>query len=190
MFPKMIKIRQEFLDDALENVPQTVKHELERAQISRVMKEGDDVGITVGSRGITDLSQILKVIVDGILKMKAKPFFIPAMGSHGGAEASSQARIVREMVGKDLSHLPIIATMDVEKIGNASGMPVYFSSDALKLDKIIVVNRVKPHTDFRGAIGSGLLKMLVIGLGKYRGAEACHVAARKLGLERVTKQSW
>lgn len=189
MFPRMIKIRQKFEHNSVQDLPRAIEHELEKVGFSTIIKEGDKVGITVGSRGIKDLKAILRVIVDATQKMKASPHFIAAMGSHGGADASAQARIVREMVGRGLLSIPILSEMDVKKIGEVSGFPVYISTSALKMNKIIVVNRVKSHTDFKGAIGSGLLKMMAIGLGKYKGAEACHVAGRRLGLERVIKEA-
>ena len=188
MLPRMIKIRQKFIDKPIEDLPRTLESELDKVEITKIIQSGDNVGITVGSRGIKDLKIILKVLIDETKKLGAKPYFIAAMGSHGGGKASAQKRIVQEMVGKELSNIPIISTMDVTKIGEVLGAPLYFSADALKMDKIIVVNRVKSHTDFTGEIGSGLLKMMAIGLGKHLGAESCHNIAKTFGLERVIKE--
>jgi len=188
--PLFVNIKQKFDNSFLTDPAGSIQSELDRVNISQMINPGDQVGIAVGSRGINQLPLLLKVLVENVLDMGASPFFIPAMGSHGSARAKKQSQIVSDMVGNELSSIPIRATMDVEDVGKTrSGFDVYFSSDALKAEKIIIANRIKPHTDFRGNFGSGLLKMLSIGLGKQKGAETCHVVGKKLGLGRVIRDA-
>lgn len=183
-------IRQRFEKKCLDHPAKSTIDQLGNVRFSEIVKKGDRVGIAVGSRGIRDLQKILNVLVNTILNLKAHPVFTPAMGSHGGATGENQAQIVSEMVGSELSSIPIVSTMDVMKLGKTvSGAPVYFSADALGMDKVVLVNRIKPHTDFTGKIESGLLKMLVIGLGKEKGAETCHIAAQRMGIEQVIREA-
>ena len=118
-----------------------------------------------------------------------QPFVIPAMGSHGGASADGQRDVLvgygitREVVG-----MPIISSMDVRQIGAVDDLPVFMSTTALEADYLLLVNRVKPHTGFTGEIGSGLLKMMTIGMGKHRGAVQAHRANIRLGYERMMIQ--
>jgi hypothetical protein len=135
----------------------------------------DRVAITAGSRGIANMPAILRACGEAIRDAGGDPFIMPAMGSHGGATADGQRDllasygIVRETVG-----MPVISSMDVQQIGAVDDMPVYLSTTALEADHVLLVNRVKPHTDFRGAIESGLAKICAIGLGKQRGAQTIH----------------
>ncbi|MGH9703621.1 MAG: lactate racemase domain-containing protein, partial [Candidatus Acidiferrales bacterium] len=119
----------------------------------------------------------------------ARPFIIPAMGSHGGATAEGQAGILTEYgINEKTMGVPVEASMEVDLLGKVEpNIPVYFSRVAMQADGIVVVNRVKPHTDFQGALGSGVLKMLAIGLAKRTGASACHFVASRLGHEYVVR---
>ena len=185
----MVIIGQRFDPTCLKDPTQETHDQLERVGLSQTIKAGDRVGITVGSRGIRDLRKVLQAVVDSVTALGAHPIFIPAMGSHGNATADGQAEIVAEMVGNGLTSIPVLSSMEVRRLGETtSGTPVYFSTDALDVNKVIVVNRIKPHTDFNGKIESGLLKMLVIGLGKHKGADTCHIAGRILGMERVIRE--
>src|SRR6266571_4304659 len=133
------------------------------------------IGITAGSRGIANMPAILRACGDAIRDVGADPFIIPAMGSHGGATADGQRDVLvgygitRESVG-----MPVISSMDVQQIGAVDELPVYMSTTALEADYLLLVNRVKPHTDFRGSVESGLAKICAIGLGKQRGAQTIH----------------
>lgn len=133
------------------------------------------VAITAGSRGIANMPIILRACGEAIREAGGDPFVMPAMGSHGGATADGQRDVLaaygitREGVG-----MPIISSMDVQQIGCVDDMPVYMSTTALEADHVLLVNRVKPHTDFRGPIESGLAKVCAIGLGKQRGAQTIH----------------
>jgi hypothetical protein len=150
---------------------------------------GARVAVAVGSRGISNLDVAVGEIVAILKEAGARPFLVPAMGSHGGATAEGQAEILAGYgVSEAATGAPVRPSMEVEVLGaTEEGVPVHVSREALRSDGIVVVNRVKPHTDFVGKVGSGLLKMIAIGLGKQAGAAACHAAGQRLGLERVIK---
>lgn len=143
----------------------------------------------VGSRGIAGLPAIVAAVVEQIRAAGAEPFIFPAMGSHGGATAEGQRAVLAEYgITEAALGVPICASMETRLVGtSAESVPVPCSVEALAADGIILVNRVKPHTDFQGTLGSGLLKMCVVGLGKHAGAIAMHEAASRLGHERVIR---
>ncbi|WP_459193540.1 nickel pincer cofactor-dependent isomerase, group 22 [Halosimplex sp. J119] len=140
---------------------------------------GASVAITAGSRGIHDMPAVLSVAVDRLAEREFEPFVIPAMGSHGGATAEGQRETLDALgITPESLGCEIRSSMAVEEVGeDALGRPVYAARDALEADAVLLANRVKPHTDFRGDVESGLAKMAVIGLGKHRGAESLHNAA-------------
>jgi len=147
------------------------------------------IAVAVGSRGIANLRQVVAEVVEWLRKRGAKPFIVPAMGSHGGATPAGQVEI---LAGFDITEaalgVPIRASMEVTEIGRtADGVAVYFSTEALAADGIVLINRVKPHTDFAGRIGSGILKMAAIGLGKHVGAGTVHAASMSFGYEQVIR---
>ena len=133
------------------------------------------VAITAGSRGIANIAAILRACGEAVRAAGGEPFIMPAMGSHGGATAEGQRDVLagygvtRETVG-----MPIVSSMEVQQIGQVDDLPVFMSTTALEADHILLVNRVKPHTDFRGEVESGLAKICAIGLGKQRGAQSIH----------------
>ena len=137
---------------------------------------GSRVGVAVGSRGIARVGEVVAAVVRALQDRGADPVLVPAMGSHGGASAEGQAEVLRELgVRPEALGVAIDSSMDVEKIGVlSSGQPVYLAKAALGCDAVVPVNRVKPHSDFRAPIESGLTKMLTIGLGKERGASSLH----------------
>jgi hypothetical protein len=133
------------------------------------------VAITAGSRGIANMPAILRTCGDAIREIGGDPFVMPAMGSHGGATAEGQRDLLAGYgITRDTVGMPVISSMEVQQIGCAEGLPVYMSTTALEADHVLLVNRVKPHTDFRGPIESGLAKVCAIGLGKQRGAQTIH----------------
>ena len=168
----------------VDDIPARVRTELQPI-LDRVALD-DRVAITAGSRGIANMPAILRACGEAIREVGGDPFILPAMGSHGGATADGQRDmlvgygITRETVG-----MPIISSMDVQQIGAVDDMPIYVSTTALEADHILLVNRVKPHTDFKGSIESGLFKMMTIGLGKYKGAIQYHRANVQHGYETV-----
>ncbi len=137
---------------------------------------GKRIGVAVGSRGISRLDEVTRVIVNLLKEAGAKPCIIPAMGSHGGATGRGQTEVLRHLgISEETIGAPVISNMDVTKIAFTSkGAPVYYSVDALRTDGVIVINRVKMHTSFRGAYESGIIKMMVVGLGKHQGALTFH----------------
>jgi len=189
-FPRMIKIGQNFgPHTSIGNVYTAVRGEIEGILPSTRMKPGDSVAITVGSRGIANLAEIVRAIVDELKSWKCKPFLVPAMGSHGGATAKGQVEVLAHYgITEDGLAVPIKSSMDVEEVGRTEdGLSVFVDKNALSADHIVVFNRVKPHTDFRGDVESGLLKMMTIGLGKHKGAMYYHQAAVKLSGPRVIR---
>ena len=156
-----------------EDIPAHVRAQLQPI-LDRVALD-DRVAITAGSRGIANMPLILRACGDAIREVGGDPFIVPAMGSHGGATADGQRDllasygIIRENVG-----MPVVSSMDVQQIGAVDDMPVYTSTTALEADHVLLINRVKPHTDFRGSIESGLAKICAIGLGKQQGAQTIH----------------
>lgn len=174
--PRMVSIEQSFERPVLANVEQTFRDNLKASPVLKSIRPGMTVAVAAGSRGITNLPQVTRALVDELKAAGARPFIFPAMGSHGGATAKGQLRVLEHLGFTEQSMgAPFQATMDVVEVGKTqSGLPAYFDANAARADGIVVVNRIKPHTSFRGKIESGLLKMIVIGLGKQKGAETCH----------------
>lgn len=188
-FPRMFAVRQKFPVSPPLDIPAGIRGEFESSGVLARVKPGARIAVGVGSRGITNLPKIVAAVLDNLKAAGAQPFIIPAMGSHGGATPDGQRGILEEYaVSEKTMGVPIKASLDVERVGQTEdGVEVYCSVEALRSDGIVIVNRVKPHTDFSGTHGSGVLKMIVIGLGKRTGAATCHGAAARLGYERVIR---
>jgi hypothetical protein len=174
--PKMARIEQKFVDNGLKDIPGTIAKEFARKEIASTIKPGMSVAITAGSRGVANIAVILKEIVEQVKKLGGKPFIFPAMGSHGGATAEGQLEVLASYgVTEKTMGAPIKSSMETIVIGHTQeGKPVYLDKNASQADGILVVGRVKPHTAFRGKYESGLMKMMVIGMGKQKGAQSCH----------------
>lgn len=174
--PRVVAVRQHFEHHALRNVEHACAEALRKRRDQIPVKKNMRVAIAAGSRGIANLPDILRAIVEELEVRGAVPFVVPAMGSHGGATAEGQVALLAQLgVTEETIRAPIESSMDTVKIGVASnGLPVHVDRAAHAADAIIVVNRVKPHVAFRGEFESGLLKMVAIGLGKQHGAEICH----------------
>ena len=184
--PKMYRVRQSFDDSRIENIGQAVAAELDKLSLAAIKPE-QRVAITAGSRGIADIADVLKAVVDYLKTVDARPFIFPAMGSHGGATAEGQTAVL-EQLGITESYLkaPILSSMDATKIGRtADGVPVFVDQHALTADHIVVVNRIKSHTKFKAPVESGLMKMMAIGMGKLKGAEYYHKAAIQYTFPRI-----
>jgi len=188
-FPRMFAVRQKFPASRPLDIPAIIRSEFESSGVLTHVKTGARIAVGVGSRGITNLPKIVAAVLDNLKAAGAQPFIIPAMGSHGGATPEGQRGILEEYgVSEKTMGVPIKPSLDVERVGQTEdGVEVYCSVEALRSDGIVIVNRVKPHTDFSGTHGSGVLKMIVIGLGKRTGAATCHGAAARLGYERVIR---
>ena len=177
--PKMYRVRQSFNKEHLEDIEGTVAREFAKAEIRAQVKPGMRVALAVGSRGIRNLSRIVKCVVDQLLALEAEPFIVSAMGSHGGGTLEGQLEILHTYgITQEAMGIPVIANNDVELLGSTSrGIQVYFDKLCLEqADLVIPINRVKLHTDFVDTIQSGMCKMLVIGLGHHKGCTAIHKA--------------
>ncbi len=186
-FPKLIAARQRFPVSPPLDIPTTVQNEFATSGVLARVKPGARIAVGVGSRGITNLAAIVSAVLAQLKAAGAQPFIIPAMGSHGGATPEGQTEILAEYgVTEATMGVPIRASLEVRQTGvTEDGVGVFCSVEALDSDGIVLINRIKPHTDFAGVFGSGVLKMCVIGLGKRTGAAAAHEAATRLGHERV-----
>jgi hypothetical protein len=174
--PKFAKIQQVFEDNTLKDIPAAIDREFARPEIAGTIKSGMSVAITVGSRGIANIALIARETVRNVKKLGGKPFIFPAMGSHGGATAEGQRKMIEGFgVTEQYVGCPIKSSMETVVIGRTpAGKPVYLDKNAGEADGILVLARVKPHTAYRGPFESGLYKMMVIGMGKQKGAESCH----------------
>ncbi|HUL38242.1 MAG TPA: lactate racemase domain-containing protein [Thermodesulfobacteriota bacterium] len=188
--PKIFKIHQKIDAPHLEDVENRVHELLNQFELAKKVKRGERIGLTAGSRGIKDKPRVLKAIVDRLKDLGASPFIVPCMGSHGGATAEGQIEVLESLGITERSvGAPILSSMDVEEIGRTKfGTPVLTARDLLKADRVVVVNRVKPHTDFRGEIESGLVKMMVIGTSKHQGALMVHRLTIKHGFPAVIRE--
>ncbi|MCL6599776.1 MAG: lactate racemase domain-containing protein [Alicyclobacillus macrosporangiidus] len=192
-FPKWRRVRQHFEGPVVEDIPARVEAELRRVLATADAPPRDPggqglanprvwpgmrVAITAGSRGIANIPLILQSVVRTLKQLGAEPFIVPAMGSHGGATAEGQREVLESLgVTEDFCEAPIRSSMDVVQIGTTpQGMPVFMDAQAAAADGVVVVGRVKLHTDFKSPIGieSGLMKMMAIGLGKHRQALEIH----------------
>lgn len=182
--PKFFKIKQTFPRPVIkpEDIPEVVHSQLKNPKFADQIKPGMRIAITAGSRGLANYARILKAIVDFCKEKGAKPFVVPAMGSHGGAVAELQTSILNGYgITEEVIGCPIISSMEVKKIGlTPDGRDVYIDKNAAEADGIIIYNRVKPHTCFRGPYQSGIMKMMAIGLAKQAGAENCHAQGYEL----------
>ncbi|HWQ61593.1 MAG TPA: lactate racemase domain-containing protein [Negativicutes bacterium] len=185
--PRLVKVRQTFPATRLTDVPSALRQELARDEISRRVKPGMRVAVAVGSRGVAEIPTLARVTVEELKRLGAEPFVVPAMGSHGGATAEGQRDVLANLGVTEASvGCPILASMEVVEIGRLdNGLPVYIDKYAYNADGIVVINRVKPHTAFRGANESGMVKMITIGLGKQRGAESAHAFSFKYMAEHI-----
>lgn len=172
--PKMVRIRQKFARPICADVTSEVKKEV--AQFLHKLPSGARVAIAVGSRGISNIKEVAAAVVQEVKRGGAKPFIVPAMGSHGGATAEGQEKVLQAYgINEHSVGAPIVSSMEVIKIGSLNNnVSVYFDKNASQADAIIPINRIKPHTDFHDEIESGIAKIMVIGLGKHKGALSIH----------------
>jgi hypothetical protein len=186
-YPTMVRIKQHFNTHSIQDIPAAVRAEMEKIKLQEIITAGSSVAITAGSRGIGNLKTILAEMVAELKKVGARPFIVPAMGSHGGATGDGQKKIIEHYgITEAAMDAPIKSSMDVVEVGTTSdGVPVLLDRNAFEADHIIVVNRVKPHTDFEAEIESGLIKMMAIGLGKQKAADHYHNVFMHLGHYRV-----
>jgi hypothetical protein len=179
-YPHIFRVRQTFQGPTLpvEQIPATVEAELSRLNLQQRIKRGQTVAITAGSRGVANIALIIKAAVSHLKSLGAAPFIVPAMGSHGGGTAEGQRELIEGYgVTEQYCGCPIRASMETVVVCQAAeGFAVHFDKHAFGADHVLVVGRVKPHTNFVGDIESGLMKMMLIGLGKHEGAKIYHRA--------------
>jgi hypothetical protein len=183
--PRMVRIRQSFPTERLTNLEEALTSEW--SKVEHLIQPGMEIAIAVGSRGVDRIVDLTRMTVEMVKRRGGKPFIVPSMGSHGGATAEGQVAVLRHLgVTEDSVGAEIRSSMEVVQVGSLpNGLPVYIDQYASRADGIIVINRVKPHTAFRGRVESGLMKMISIGLGKQKGAEACHQLGFGLMAENV-----
>lgn len=179
-FPRMYRIRQSFDTPRLGDVALAVREQLASLHLGSRVQPGQTVAITVGSRGVANVALITREIVQHFAALGAKPFVVPAMGSHGGATAAGQRAVIESFgVTEEYIGCPIKATMETVIIDRTpQEIAVHFDKNAAEADHVFIANRIKPHTMFVGPIESGLHKMMLIGLGKQAGAVLYHRAIK------------
>jgi hypothetical protein len=186
--PQIFKFRQKIVSPRLADVEKEMNALLDGFGLSRKVKPGERIALTAGSRGIRDKAKVLKVIVSRLKALGAKPFLVPCMGSHGGGTAEGQVKMLHHLgITEEYVGAPIISSMEVKEIGRTRfGTPVLTDKNICEqADKIIVVNRIKPHTDFTHEVESGISKMMIIGMGKHKGALMAHRLTIKNGYPAI-----
>lgn len=175
-FPPMYRIKKYYQDSSIEDVAGAVRERFDNFDFKGKIQPGKSVAIAVGSRGIRELSLIVKTVVQCLQERGLRPYIIPAMGSHGGATGEGQAQVLAELgITESSVGVSVVSSMDVASLGILeTGGEVFFAKDALIADQVVIINRVKPHTAFRGEVESGLCKMLSVGCGKQAGASMMH----------------
>lgn len=185
--PKMAKVNVRFNDEQIVDLGSDLGAKLRQPHIMEKVKPGMEIAIAVGSRGLDRIVELTAVTVKALKDAGAKPFIVPSMGSHGGATAEGQREVLAHLgVTEESAGCEIRSSMEVVQLGALpNGLPVYLDKYAAAADGIVVINRIKPHTAFRGPVESGIMKMISIGLGKQKGAEACHQLGFKYMAENV-----
>ncbi len=175
-FPRMAPVAHHIQSPKLDDVPGAIRAAIGRLNLAERVRPGMSVAVTAGSRGITGIPEILGTVVGELRRLGAMPFIVPAMGSHGGATAEGQLAVLASLgITEATVGCAIRASMDTVALGETpEGVPVFLDRLAAEADGIVVVNRIKAHTDFSGPVESGMMKMMTIGLGKHNGALAAH----------------
>jgi hypothetical protein len=182
--PRLIPVRQRFEAPSIDSkkISAVLQSQFANQEIAEKIKPGMRIAVGVGSRGIENLQEIVRCTIQELKGKGAQPFIVPAMGSHGGGMAEAQAGILAEYgITEEQVGAPIRASMDTVHLGTVMGdVEVYIDRmAATEADGVVVVSRIKPHTDFKGPIESGICKMLGIGLGKHKGASYLHRGTMK-----------
>ena len=175
-YPRVAVVEQTFPRPRVDSLEDPISQAFASGCLSNIPLDGKRIAIAVGSRGITNIAMLVKIVVGFLLHRGAEPFLIPAMGSHGGGTEEGQRHLLAEYgVTPENIGVPLNTDLTTVCLGTTDeGFPVYLSKTALEADGIILINRIKPHTDFHGEIESGLCKMITVGMGKIDGANALH----------------
>jgi hypothetical protein len=183
---KLYKVHQKLNVNPLADVEAEVRRQLDGLTLK--IKPGAQIAITAGSRGISNIAPITRAIGDWCKDQGAQPFLFPSMGSHNGATAEGQRSMIESLgLTEAAMGMPIRASMDVVELGEVSSGKVYMDKHAYESDGVIVANRIKLHTCFAGPVQSGLLKMMVVGMGKIKSATTFHSAPDDLMKEMVVE---
>ena len=177
--PKFVRVKQNFPHNELseDDIKKIIRDNFSKPEFKNTIKPGKRICITAGSRGLSNIVLITRTVVDCVKELGGEPFIIPAMGSHGGATAEGQRGILKSYnITEETMGCPIVSSMETVKIGHAEEIDedVQIDKNAFGADGIIVMNRIKAHTGFKGKYESGLMKMMTIGLGKQAGAYVAH----------------
>ena len=185
--PKMVRVRQHFDEQRIGDIPAWIRQQMAEKIKDPADLAGKRICITAGSRGIPHLDVIIRTVIEVLKSWGAQPFIIPAMGSHGGGTAEGQREVIEGFgITEEAMGVPILSSMEVVQIGSLpDGTPVCCDKNAMASDGIVVLNKVKPHTDFRGKHESGLAKMMAIGLAKHAGASQFHMKGFPSFAERI-----
>lgn len=187
--PRFVQVEQRFPDRSISDIPAHIKQELSQADFAARLRPGSRLAIGVGSRGISNIATIVKSVVDFWKERGVQPFIFPAMGSHGAATAEGQSDVLAHYgIHEATMGVPVVSSLDVVPLGETpEGIATFMDKHAFEADATFLIGRVKWHTDFAGAIESGLFKMMAIGLGKFSGAQRYHTYAYKMGLEKMIR---
>jgi hypothetical protein len=186
---RLLLVRQKFPDLRLADVRCEARHQLEQSGFALRLQPGARVAIGVGSRGIANIAAIVQSVVQYWTGHGMAPFIFPSMGSHGAATAEGQAHVLARLgITEQSMGCPIISRLDVVSLGHTNdGIEVFMDAAAHAADAVMLVARVKWHTNFNGRLESGLMKMTAVGMGKFAGARTYHAHAQRLGLEHVIR---
>ena len=188
-YPRIFRVRQHFTTPQLTDVAGEVQRELAKLPLAARVKPGQTVAVTAGSRGVANIAVILKAAIAHLKSLGLQPFIVPAMGSHGGGTVEGQLEIIHGYgITEEFCGCPIRASMETVVVCQTKeGFPVHFDKHAFSADHVLVVGRVKPHTGFVGDIESGLMKMMLIGLGKHAGALVYHRAIMDYSFPQIVR---
>ena len=188
-YPLMFRLGQKLHGTRIDDVPAAIEAELAKLRLGSKIKPGDTVAITCGSRRIANYPTIIKALVGHFKRLRANPFLVPAMGSHGSGTAEGQREVLRGLgITEEIVGAEIRSSMETGIIGQTQeGVSVYCDKETLDADHTVVVNRVKLHTIFHGDVQSGILKMLALGLGNLNGAQHYHRAAESWPFDDIAR---
>ena len=189
IFPRFVLAEQQFPNRAITNIAHHIRQELSSADFLARVPKGGRIAIGVGSRGISNISTIVKCVVEFWKSHGFEPFIFPAMGSHGAATAEGQSDVLAHYgIHEATMGVPVRSSLDVVPLGRTpEGIETFLDKNAYEADAVFLVARVKWHTDFSGRLESGLFKMMAIGLGKFAGARQYHTFAYRIGLEQMIR---
>ena len=188
-YPQIFRVRQQFEAPRVLDVAAETTAQIAQLRLQEKIQPGETVAVTAGSRGIANIHVIIRAIVQHLLSIGAKPFLVPAMGSHGGGTAEGQRKVIESYgMTEEFCGCPIRASMETVIVCKAAeGFPVHFDKHAYGADHVVVCGRIKPHTGFVGEVESGLMKMMLIGLGKHEGAKIYHRAIIDYNFSQIVR---